>query len=322
MKSYLKKTFFILIIIILLQIGTISSIPARNYLLKTESTLDLISDEEKIILKPFVEQVIPISIIYTYGRLARPEGFPIPSNKIPVAVNFSILENPDWCIISKDKGSFEIPISTFLLKKNESINLLSNLTIQIINTNIPAFKTGIIKCKVVSTENGNIKSSEAFLNVTIQVDMLPILELDVNQSIELKYGEEKEVQFYLENKGNLNLSCDVSLVEVNDNLNVSFNKSIILPIGEKKGIPVHITNKTKENVNKTVYQKFQVIVNASDDESLKNILNKDFEIEINLIKQTLKEDEDNGLLSILIYVVIILIIIPIVLLIFYYRKKR
>ena len=88
----------------------------RCYIFQTESSSEIISDEDTILLNPFESKIIPLTIKYSYQRFARSEGFPFPNQKKPVKLNFTILEYPSWCIVSNDKGSYDIPINYFVTR--------------------------------------------------------------------------------------------------------------------------------------------------------------------------------------------------------------
>jgi hypothetical protein len=322
MKNNKVLSCFFLFFLLILNIGLIQTISAREYLLKTESAIEIIPEKDKILIKPLETKTIPLTIKYIYGRLARQDGFPFPRQKKPVKMIINLTNQPQWCLVSIDQGSFEIPTKTFFIKKNEVITLKTNLTIQNINPHIPAFETCIIKCKIQTFQNGNIKPSSNAIEILIEIDKITDIEIDIDSTVDLFYGDEETLYLFLKNIGNLNLSCIISTEEDNY-LDIKYDKNVNLDINEGKIIPIIITNKSRDNINKTIKQKFIITADAIEHEDLKNIINKEFEVNVNLLNNTIGEKMDEDIIiPILIFISIIFIIGPIIVTYLFYKKRQ
>ena len=102
-----------------------TSVESRNYLLKTESSITIVTDTTDFgIVSPDGSEVSTnIAIIYEYGWFARPEGSPFPKKRMPTTINLTIDSMPDWCSVELDQGRFEASVDTFLFAKTRTINL-------------------------------------------------------------------------------------------------------------------------------------------------------------------------------------------------------
>ena len=331
MKNKIIFSIVLMILLILFNYSISNNVLARDYIFQTQSSIKISSDEDDpISIDPFgLTRTIQLKISYTYNRLARPDGFPFPNRKLPTNINITIDEKPDWCLASIDRGSFEIPIKTFIFKKNETINLSTNITLQIINSKIDANTENNLGITVETNENGNIQSTSLMHSIKITPD--PFLSIDSyltpNSIINMFGGEERNITIKLKNNGNIQTKT-----KIESNNNFQF---IELLIDGEKNFNEYITNIDKEknislNIrsfeNITENQSILIIFNLTSfpsNDNLDDTFFDELQLEIKLNKNIIDdESEDLNLVNLIGIIALFLIILPIIIVYFYYRKNK
>lgn len=258
-----KKNLFILFLLILINIICYSS-QARSYLINTESSLTLTSSNINLgTLMPESEVATSeITIKYDYGRLARPQGFPIPNRKEPTTITLAIESMPSWCEVSLDKSEFQAPIGSFLQKGTIDFN--TTLTAKILPLNVTAFSQGKIVFNATAVKNGNILGSSNSIELIISPDFVPGFDYFLsNRSIMLEVEEEGNLSLYVENDGNSDIIVEITAnITEEDIIAVGFPTPRTIKVGEQDIIPISIKTYTiKNDTSKNL--EVQLILNYS-----------------------------------------------------------
>jgi hypothetical protein len=332
MRRRVQLQTVLLLFIIALSSSTIFSVSARNYLQKTTSSIELsVNQTGVILLDPFGQQTkVNVTIHYTYGKLARPTGFPLPNRKQATPINISIDQQPSWCLVSLDIGSCEALISTFLLKKNQTFTFSAHLTIQCINQTARALQDGIIRLNVTAAANGNILTSSLFYDLRVSPTRFLLSQAIVNGSplITMVYGEEKNTTLTVKNLGNTKTSYRIKPTTPSDVLNISFDKQpyaedFVLDINEEKQILINLQSRTNEKQNQLQTLRFSITSEATDDSSDQGTpLN--VALQVNLNAPTKKSGEFSfEHVDLIVIIAALLVVLPlIVVFILFLRKKK
>jgi hypothetical protein len=262
---YPKKNLviFILFLLLLVNIFCYSS-QARSYLFNTDSSLTLISSNISLgTLMPEDEVATSeITIKYEYGRLARPQGFPIPNRKETTTITLAIESMPSWCEVSLDKSEFQAPIGSFLQKGNIEFN--TTLTAKILPVNVTAFSQGKIVLNATAVKNGNVMGSSNSIELTISPDFLPgLVHYLSNQSLMLDAEEEANLSLFVENKCNSDIIVEISAnISKKDIVAVGFPTPRTIKLGEQDIIPISIRtftikNDTSKNVDVQLFLSYR-----------------------------------------------------------------
>lgn len=333
MQRIAQRLTFYLFIFLIVQSLLISNVSARNYILQTSSTLEITSEvNQTISIDPIgIPTTFELTIRYTYGRLARPEGFPLPSNKVPTMINLTIEEKPQWCIVSMDRGSFETPpIKTFLFKNNETILFTTNITLSSINETIPSSIEDTILFKVESEVNGNIASASSNFEVVISPKTLYNYEylLKSSSTIDLFYNEEANLIIDFTNRGNEKINVNISAINPSEIVTIHINNEIYsnefsLDLDEDKSVKILVHSISSDTINQSINQILQLDFYDIDNQLLSELSDQiNLQINLNAPHIEKEEGESNFILSLIIGIVIILLIAPFVFLYQRYKKSK
>lgn len=250
----------------------ISSTEARNYLLTTQSSITIEVDISNFgVVTPGREVSTNITIIYEYGRLARPEGFPFPKKRMPTTINLTIESIPEWCSIKLDQGRFEVPVDTFLLDKSRTINLSVQLTARIDSLSAPAFERGTIRLNATAKQNGNILPSSVEYDIVIEPQFIPAIDVNIiNRTIDLKPNGTKIFNVFIKNQGNARIiaSLDYNKTDL-EYLDISIPEEKPIDINEEITFPITIkAKKPGKEVDVTENIKFSISYHAFSDSTL------------------------------------------------------
>jgi hypothetical protein len=283
-----------------------------------------------MLLDPFgQETAVSLTVQYTYGRFARPTGFPFPNKKQPTNINITIEQQPEWCIVSLDRGIFEAPISTFFLKKNQTFNFSGNLTIQCINRSAQALQNSFIRLNVTAEVNGNIEASSLLYDIYVTPIRYLIFDTHLSSSplITMEYGEEKNTTVTVTNLGNTKTKFRIEPTTPNDAFNVTFDQQpgyeeFILDINEEKQIHINLQSRINDDQNQLQILLFNITSQAAEDSSEQGP-SQEVSLRVNLNAQAEKPDDISfEHVDFIVYIAGILIVLPIVLLLIISWRKN
>jgi hypothetical protein len=329
MKRSIHIQTILLLVLLLLGSTTISVVSARNYLLKTSSSIDLTANQTGVILlDPFgQETTVTLNIQYTYGRFARPTGFPFPNKKLPTNISIAITQQPDWCHVSLDRESFEASITTFFLRKNQTLNFSANLTLQCSSSIARAFQESIVQLNVTAEANGNIQASSDTYEIRVAPTyyLLFIADWSSPTAMLMEYGEEKNTSINVQNLGNTKTKFRIESTNLNNTFNVTFDQQpdyeeFILDIKQEKQINITIQSHTYYKQNQELILWFNITSQAEEDSSEQG-RPKNFQFFIELNASSKKSDNlFDEYVQFVILLVVILTVLPLV--IFYVISRR
>lgn len=279
----MKRSSCIVIILLLciLLVGTIPTtvVSARNYLLKTYSSVNLtINQTGLILLDPFdQEKNITFTIQYDYGRFARPTGFPFTNRKLPTYIRISVIQQPEWCHVSIDKEDFEAPITTFLLKKNQTLYFSGNLSLQCYSTSAPALQESVVRLNVFAEPNGNIQTSSSIYGIPVAQTYFLYFETKWGSRVmSMEYGEEKNTTITVLNHGNTKTKFKIESTSLNNMVNITFDEQsdsneFILDIDQEKEINISIQSHTDSKQRQEVTLQFKITSEAAENPSVQGL---------------------------------------------------
>lgn len=237
----IKKTLTIIFFCLLIfNIVTIIS-QARPYILKTNSSISLSSDNTDlgIVIPESGNATMNIMIKYEYNKFARPIGFPLPNRKTPTTISISVESKPSWCEINLDNYQFNAPIGSFL--KKGTVNFNTTLTATIPQQSATAFSEEKIVLNATAQKNGNIVASSTLYELTISPGFIPNLEYSfLNRSITLKTGEEGNVSLFLKNKCNSKINVEISANTTEELIGIGLPSIESLDVGDEITIPISL----------------------------------------------------------------------------------
>ena len=256
--------FSILLLASILLLIFAPSLSARNYLWTIESSLDMSIDTTTFeeLTPDGAAETKEITISYTYERFARPQGFPLPNRKQPTAINLTI-SSPEWCTATLDNDAVTIPVESFL--KRTTVNTTVTVTISATET-APAFNQGTITITADAQQNGNIKSSQASLSLTV----IAAYESDIvvttsNTTFSMMEGGSTNVTILVENKGNAKINTQFTTTNINENLTVLLPTSTTIAMGNQQEFIIEIiaSDDLEDNLEDIV--TIDVVTHAVDD---------------------------------------------------------
>ena len=318
-------SIMILSLLVLSYLQNIPSVEARSYLFETDSSISIIADTNDFGIVSIEGEPVSIDIIivYEYGRFARPEGFPLPNNRIPTKINLTLESLPNWCTVELDQDYFEVPIETFILQKNKTVNLTAKITASITSKKAPAFEEGLILLNVTAEKNGNVISSNAELEITLKPDFnQEILISQSNKTIELSSGQEKNFSLIIKNNGNIDIIPEISYnITDSEYFEVIIPESSIINVDEEKTILINIiAKKSNESLNVTEKMSFNISYHASGYKNVKGT-NQVVLIDVTVINEVNSEISIE-LATIILVIALIILIVPLLILLYIYMKKK
>jgi len=247
------KKFLILSIFSVLVILSLSPlIQARPYLLTTNSTLTITSDNSDFgLVIPNSETVTRnITVIYEYGNLARPKGFPFPNSKSPTSIELAVMDGPSWCELEIKNQDFKADIGNVLQKKSITFN--TTISAEITSETIAAFSEETIIINATAMKNGNIIGSYATYEFTISPDFVPKITYSLsNNSISLNVGEQTNISLVVQNDGNSKIKVEVeSNNSMGDLIQISLPPDVEIETGKNKSLIIKLSALTKENTTR------------------------------------------------------------------------
>jgi len=318
-----KKALSLLLLFWLINIiFFMPSVESRNYILKTQSTVTIISDETDfgILIPDSSEVYTNLTVIYEYGRLARPEGFPFPRIKMPTIINLTIESMPEWCSVQLNQQRFEAEINTFFLPKTRTINFTTQIIAKIDSVSAPAFEEGIIKLNVTAEENGNIQSSSSSIEISITPDFIPSINVyTTNSSVDLMPGEQTTALIMVKNNGNAKIVASIENTTSSDNIEITLPNEKTIEVNEEVSFSIPIKAlESDEKINISEDLMFIVTYYAYSDSTL---LGEDIQFYILANIESKNNDLISFDLIIILLIIAVISIIFIIIFYLYYRRK-
>lgn len=249
---YLKKFLILFIFSVLIILSLSPLIQARPYLLTTNSSLTISSDNSDfgIILPNSGTVTRNITVRYEYGNLARPKGFPFPNSKSPTSIELAVMDEPSWCEVEIEDQDFEADIGNVLQKKSIIFN--TTVSAEITSETIAAFSEGTIVINTTAMKNGNIVGSYATYEFTISPDFIPKITYFLsNSSFSLKAGEQTNLSLFMKNDGNSKIKVEVeSNNTMGDLIQISLPSDVEIEAGKNKSLIIKLSALPKENTTK------------------------------------------------------------------------
>jgi hypothetical protein len=330
MKKTTSLLASLLILFIFMGCCSIMPVSARNYLQKTSSSITMMANQtETVILDPLGQQsTVQLTVTYTYGRFARPQGFPFPNRKMPTIINISISKQPDWCLLSLDRGSFEIPIQTFFLKKNQTKPLTVNLTMQCQNQSARANQANDIRFNVTAQQNGNIQSCQSVYNLSIAPDYFLRYTIITTSSrfITMEYGAEKNTTVILKNLGNSKTTFHIQPQTTSNLVNISFDHQqgmteFSLDINEERNLTIMLKSSQIKGNPEAYTLLLNVTTHATDSPAVQGPT-QDLILQVSLETPEKLNTTSFDTSIYLVYLAAFFIILPLVILLIYSRRKK
>lgn len=239
--------------------------------------------------------------------------------KFPEATLALSVEHPDWCNATLDSSNFELPMD----KNFNSATL--KLKISEIPADAPALQMEEIIVNAVFWGYGNIKPSQAEINISIMAAYLPeIILATEEEQYNISPINETIIPIDVKNEGNGESKISIEFEEVPENWNVSLDREeITLDVDESDIVLLYVTP-VKTFVNDTVKLKFTPMSTSEEEVDEEDLLGYPVYLEIYLSNDgSLKEEEKDELplLEIAVIIIIVAILIIIIYFFFFWRRK-